>query len=224
MANRVPAKAAREARNGAVRGAAQPGVPAARRQPTPRMSPPTPATAAPEPELPGPEVASSVTRAVAAEAGRELPGAAPGWRAFLRSFVYAWRGLWHAVRTQRNARVHLTIAAAAIALGLWLGIAPVEWAMVFVAITGVFVAEMFEHGGRGVCGPGDPGVPSAGAGGEGCGGGGGAGECDPLGGDRAVRLWAAPLAAAVAAAGAVGRHYVGGSAGCGKGEVSARSA
>ena len=143
MANRVPAKAAREARNGAVRGSAQPGVPAARRQPAPRMSPLAPAMAAPEPELPGPEVASSVSRAVAAEAGRELPGAAPGWRAFSRSFVYAWRGLWHAVRTQRNARVHLTIAAAAIALGLWLGIAPVEWAMVFVAITGVFVAEMF---------------------------------------------------------------------------------
>jgi diacylglycerol kinase len=143
MANRVPAKAAREARNGAVRAAAQLGAPAVRRQPTPRMSPPAPAMAAPEPELPGPEVASSVSRAVAADAGRELPGTAPGWRAFLRSFVYAWRGLWHAVRTQRNARVHLTIAAAAIALGLWLGIAPVEWAMVFVAITGVFVAEMF---------------------------------------------------------------------------------
>jgi diacylglycerol kinase len=143
MANRVPAKAAREARNGAVRAAAQLGAPAVRRQPTPRMSPPAPAMAAPEPELPGPEVASSVSRAVAADAGRELPGTALGWRAFLRSFVYAWRGLWHAVRTQRNARVHLTIAAAAIALGLWLGIAPVEWAMVFVAITGVFVAEMF---------------------------------------------------------------------------------
>lgn len=146
MANRVPAKATGGARNGAVRGSggsAQPGARAAHRQPAPRMSPPTLTTAGPEPALPGPEVASSVTRVVAAEAGRELPGAAPGWRAFLRSFVYAWRGLWHAVRTQRNARVHLTIAAAAIALGLWLGIAPVEWAMVFVAITGVFVAEMF---------------------------------------------------------------------------------
>lgn len=149
MANQVPAKAAREMRNGAVRGSAQLGARAARRQPVPRVSPTTPAPATPatpatpQPPLPRPEVASSVTRAVAAEAGRELPGAAPGWRAFLRGFVYAWRGLWYAVRTQRNARVHLTIAVAAIALGLWLGISPVEWAMVFVAITGVFVAEMF---------------------------------------------------------------------------------
>lgn len=143
MANRVPAKAAREARSGAVGGSAQPGARAARRQSVPQVSPTTPAPTPPEPRLPEPEVASSVSRAVAAEAGRELPGATPGWRAFPRSFVYAWRGLWHAVRTQRNARVHLTIAATAIALGLWLGIAPVEWAMVFVAITGVFVAEMF---------------------------------------------------------------------------------
>ena len=143
MANQVPAREAREVRNGAVRGSGQPGARAAHRQPAPRVSPPAPATATPEPRLPGPDVASSVSRAVAADAGHELPGAAPGWQAFVRSFVYAGRGLWHALRTQRNARVHLTIAAAAIALGLWLGIAPVEWAMVFVAITGVFVAEMF---------------------------------------------------------------------------------
>lgn len=143
MANRVPAKAAREARSGTVGGSAQPGARVARRQHVPLVSPTTPAPTHPEPRLPEPEVASSVSRAVAVEAGRELPGATPGWRAFPRSFVYAWRGLWHAVRTQRNARVHLTIAATAIALGLWLGIAPVEWAMVFVAITGVFVAEMF---------------------------------------------------------------------------------
>jgi diacylglycerol kinase len=62
---------------------------------------------------------------------------------FLWSFVYAWNGLVHAIRTQRNARVHAAIGAAAIVLGLVLRISPVEFAMVFVAITLVFIAEMF---------------------------------------------------------------------------------
>ena len=62
---------------------------------------------------------------------------------FLRSFVYAWHGLVYAIRTQRNARVHAVIGAGAIALGLILHISPVEFAMIFVAITLVFIAEMF---------------------------------------------------------------------------------
>ncbi len=63
--------------------------------------------------------------------------------AFLRSFVYAWQGLVYAIRTQRNARVHALIGAGAIVLGLALRISPVEFAMIFVAITLVFIAEMF---------------------------------------------------------------------------------
>jgi diacylglycerol kinase len=68
---------------------------------------------------------------------------APPRATFLRSFVYAWNGLWHAIRTQRNARIHGVIATFAIVLGLVLHISPLEFAMVFVAITGVFISEMF---------------------------------------------------------------------------------
>ena len=67
----------------------------------------------------------------------------PPRASFFRSFVYAWNGLLHAIRTQRNARIHGFIATLAILLGLWLHISPVEFAMVFVAITGVFISEMF---------------------------------------------------------------------------------
>lgn len=63
-------------------------------------------------------------------------------RAFLRSFVYAGRGLWYALRTQRNMRVHAALALLAIVLGLVLRISPVEWALVFIAITGVVITEM----------------------------------------------------------------------------------
>lgn len=62
---------------------------------------------------------------------------------FLNSFVYAWHGLVYAVRTQRNARVHMVLGSAAIILGLLLRISTVEFAMIFVAITLVFIAEMF---------------------------------------------------------------------------------
>jgi len=66
----------------------------------------------------------------------------PPRAAFLQSFVYAFDGVRYAVRTQRNARVHLVLAILAIGMGIWLSISPVEWALVFVAITGVFIAEM----------------------------------------------------------------------------------
>ena len=62
---------------------------------------------------------------------------------FLQSFVYAGNGLFYVVRTQRNARIHAVIGTAAIVLGIALRISPVEFAMIFVAITGVFIAEMF---------------------------------------------------------------------------------
>lgn len=67
----------------------------------------------------------------------------PSRATFLRSFVYAWNGLVHAIRTQRNARIHAAIGTVAVILGIVLRISPVEFAMVFVAITLVFIAEMF---------------------------------------------------------------------------------
>jgi diacylglycerol kinase len=62
---------------------------------------------------------------------------------FVSSFRYAFSGLWYALRTQGNARVHVSIAILAILLGVVLHISAVEFALVFVAITGVFIAEMF---------------------------------------------------------------------------------
>jgi diacylglycerol kinase len=65
------------------------------------------------------------------------------WSKFIIGFGHAFRGLWYALRTQRNARVHVTIAILAILLGIVLRISALEFAMVFVAITGVFITEMF---------------------------------------------------------------------------------
>lgn len=65
------------------------------------------------------------------------------WTKFITGFRYAFSGLWYALRTQRNVRVHICIAILAILMGIVLHISAVEFAMIFVAITGVFIAEMF---------------------------------------------------------------------------------
>jgi diacylglycerol kinase len=65
------------------------------------------------------------------------------WGKFIAGFVYAFQGLGYTFRTQRNIRVHATIAVIAIILGIILRISALEFAMVFIAITSVFSAEMF---------------------------------------------------------------------------------
>ena len=62
---------------------------------------------------------------------------------FVRGFSFAGQGVWYVLRTQRNMRVHLAAAAAAIAAGAVLGISPVGWACVALAIGLVLAAEMF---------------------------------------------------------------------------------
>ena len=62
---------------------------------------------------------------------------------FIAGFGFAFSGLWYALRTQRNTRVHVFIAILAIVMGIFLRISAIEFAMIFVAITGVFIAEMF---------------------------------------------------------------------------------
>lgn len=61
---------------------------------------------------------------------------------FWRSFLFAGQGVWHAVRHQRNMRVHLAAAVAAVVAGLVLKISAVGWACVLLAIGLVLTAEM----------------------------------------------------------------------------------
>lgn len=62
---------------------------------------------------------------------------------FVGSFHYAFQGLGYAIRTQRNIRVHISIAIVVIILGLFFRISSLEFAILFIAITGVFISEMF---------------------------------------------------------------------------------
>ena len=65
------------------------------------------------------------------------------WAKFIAGFGYAFHGLWYMLRTQRNARVHVAAAILASGLGILLRISPLEFALIFIAITGVFISEMF---------------------------------------------------------------------------------
>lgn len=57
------------------------------------------------------------------------------------SFRHALAGIVYVVRTQRNARIHLAVAAAAVGLGLWIGLTPTQWAVVAVVAGMVLAAE-----------------------------------------------------------------------------------
>ena len=59
----------------------------------------------------------------------------------LRSFGYAFEGVAYILRTQRNARIELAAAIAAVALAAWLGITSIEWAVLVLTIAVVLALE-----------------------------------------------------------------------------------
>ncbi|MBN1640188.1 MAG: diacylglycerol kinase family protein [Anaerolineae bacterium] len=59
------------------------------------------------------------------------------------SFRYAIAGLWYAIRTQRNMRVHLSILVVVLGLGLYLGLPWLHWAVLALTSGFVLVAELF---------------------------------------------------------------------------------
>ena len=61
---------------------------------------------------------------------------------FLRSFGYAFEGIYYTLRTQRNMRVHVGIGLVAAVLGLWLGLPLTEWAVLLVMMALVYTLEM----------------------------------------------------------------------------------
>jgi diacylglycerol kinase (ATP) len=62
---------------------------------------------------------------------------------FVGGFRCAWLGVVYMVRTQRNARIHLIMAALAVGLSWVLGLSPGEWAIILLVIGMVLAAEGF---------------------------------------------------------------------------------
>ena len=59
----------------------------------------------------------------------------------LRSFGFAFEGVAYILRTQRNARIELVVAIAAVVLATWLGISAIEWAVLVLTICIVLALE-----------------------------------------------------------------------------------
>jgi diacylglycerol kinase len=59
----------------------------------------------------------------------------------IRSFTFALAGIWTMLRSQHNAWVHACATAGVVALGLFLGISPLEWCCLVLAIIAVWTAE-----------------------------------------------------------------------------------
>ncbi len=64
-------------------------------------------------------------------------------QAYFRSFVYAFRGVYLFLRTERNARLHSIATVAAIGVGVYLGFELTQWSMIAIAIGLVWMAELF---------------------------------------------------------------------------------
>ena len=61
----------------------------------------------------------------------------------LRSLKHAVEGVWYVVRSQRNARIHLAVVAGVLALGGWMGLSRIEWAILALVVGIVLAAEWF---------------------------------------------------------------------------------
>jgi diacylglycerol kinase len=59
------------------------------------------------------------------------------------SFGYALSGLWYAIRTQLNMRIHLSVSVAVLTLGLYVGLEWTQWAVLVLTIGAVLIAELF---------------------------------------------------------------------------------
>ena len=58
-----------------------------------------------------------------------------------RSFYFAFAGLSYLFRTQRNARIEGVLGLLACAIGAWLGLSRVEWAVLAFTIALVLILE-----------------------------------------------------------------------------------
>ncbi|MGN8197907.1 diacylglycerol kinase family protein [Salinisphaera sp. RV14] len=59
----------------------------------------------------------------------------------IRSMRYAIAGIGELLVSQHNARVHAAATAVVVCLGLAVGVTPIEWCVLILAITTVWVAE-----------------------------------------------------------------------------------
>ena len=64
------------------------------------------------------------------------------WRRRVASFGHAGRGVGSALRSEVHLRVHAAATVAVVGLGFYCGLGRLEWALVALAVAGVWTAEL----------------------------------------------------------------------------------
>lgn len=62
-------------------------------------------------------------------------------RSRLRSFGYAFAGWRYVLRTQRNTWIHAVLSLTVVLVSWWLGLSALEWAVILITISMVWMAE-----------------------------------------------------------------------------------
>ncbi len=63
------------------------------------------------------------------------------FRSRARSFQHAFAGWWYVISTQKNAWIHALASTFVIVLSIWLRLPARDWAILFLAIALVWIAE-----------------------------------------------------------------------------------
>ena len=61
----------------------------------------------------------------------------------INSFKYAFTGMWSAYKSERNMKIHISVAILVILFGVFLQISTYEWLVCIVCFAMVIGAEMF---------------------------------------------------------------------------------
>ncbi|OGX80920.1 diacylglycerol kinase family protein [Hymenobacter glacialis] len=64
------------------------------------------------------------------------------WRRRVASFGHAVRGVWAALRSEVHLQVHAVATVVVVGLGFYYHLARLEWALVALAVAGVWAAEL----------------------------------------------------------------------------------
>ncbi|MCI4666710.1 MAG: diacylglycerol kinase family protein [Bacteroidia bacterium] len=62
-------------------------------------------------------------------------------KARLKSFGYAFKGIWTLISSQTNAKIHLLAVVVITALGFYLNLSPTEWCLIILCMALVLMAE-----------------------------------------------------------------------------------
>jgi len=61
----------------------------------------------------------------------------------IKSFKYAFEGIWEVLQSQANPKIHLTLAVVVVMAGYYLGLTQIEWCLIILCIALVLSAETF---------------------------------------------------------------------------------